>query len=82
MSKMFHNCLAFTGAGIDRWDTSNVIDMTFMFRHTPSFNGDLSVWDVSKVTNMRAMFRQAIAFNGDLSNWDLSNVIDISEMVR
>jgi surface protein len=82
MSKMFLNSYYFTGEGLDTWDTSNVTDMSFMFRYTPSFNGDLSNWNVSKVTTMRSMFQEAITFNSDLSNWDLSRVTDISQMVR
>ena len=79
---MFLNCDAFTGYGVDAWDTSSVVDMKDMFRYTPTFNGDVSSWNVSRVTTMRGMFRQAVAFNSDLSQWDLRSVTDISQMVR
>lgn len=81
MSKMFLNCDAFTGNGIDAWDTSRVVDMKDMFRYTPTFNGDVSFWNVSRVSTMRGMFRQAVAFNSDLSQWDMRSVTDISQMV-
>ena len=79
---MFLNCDAFSGYGVDMWDTSRVTDMKDMFRYTPTFNGDVSSWNVSRVTTMRGMFRQAVAFNSDISQWDLRRVTDISQMVR
>jgi surface protein len=82
MASMFLNCNSFTGNGVETWDTSNVRDMSMMFRFTPYFNGQISSWNVGQVTDMRGMFRQAIAFTGDLSQWDLRSVTDISQMVR
>ena len=49
------------------WDTSNVVDMDYMFCGATSFNRDLSGWDTSKVTDMQYMFEGASSFNSDLS---------------
>lgn len=56
------------------WDTSNVTDMSAMFRNASAFNGDVSAWDTSRVTLMSRMFSGAAAFDGDVSAWDTSKV--------
>ena len=60
-------------------DTSLITDMSSVFLHNPTFNGDISKWDVSKVTNMRAMFADS-KFNGDISEWDVSGVENMRAM--
>jgi len=65
---------------LDRWDVSNVKNMTRMFYYASSFNMDLSTWDVSSVVDMSYMFYYATNFNMDLSTWDVSSVKDMSYM--
>ncbi len=68
---------------ISNWDTSQVTDMSLMFRTSGSFNQNLGAWDVSKVKTMRDMFGYASAFQGNgLSNWDTSSVEDMEDMFR
>lgn len=55
--------------GIERWDTSKVVDMESMFDGNPFFNADISSWNVSKVRNMSKMFYNASKFNQSLSRW-------------
>lgn len=55
--------------GIERWDTSKVVDMESMFSGNPFFNADISSWNVSKVRNMSKMFYNASKFNQSLSRW-------------
>ena len=64
---------------MEEWDTSQVTDMSCLFRHT-SFSTDLSEWDTSRVTNMEGMFYMAPSFSTDLSRWDTSQVTDMSWM--
>ena len=66
----------------DTPDTSQLTDMSYMFRDASSFNQDLSSWDTSQVTNMRYMFYEASSFNQDISSWDTSQVEDMSYMFR
>ena len=40
---------------IERWDTSNVTNMSELFSNTTNFNADLSSWDTSNVTNMSVL---------------------------
>ena len=55
-------------------DTTNVTDMSNMFRRSEYFNDDIGWWDTSNVRNMRNMFYNAKNFDQDLSGWDVSNV--------
>ena len=55
-------------------DTSEITDMSGLFKNMKKFNGDISKWDVSNVTNMRAMFFECESFNQNISNWNVSKV--------
>ena len=64
-------CRFFNG-DISEWDTSNVRNMSQMFKNS-MFNGDISNWDVSNVEDMSSMFENS-RFNGDISKWNTSSV--------
>ncbi len=68
------------GLDVSYVNTSNVTDMSSMFKYAQSFNQDISNWDTSNVTNMSDMFYYAKSFNQDISNWDTSKVTDMSSM--
>jgi surface protein len=67
---------------ISKWDTSEVTDMSKLFRNANAFNDNIVDWNVSKVNNMSYMFDRAHSFNQNLGNWDVSNVTDMSGMFR
>lgn len=56
MTRMFHNCINFSGIVIENWNVSNVENMVGMFYSCKKLDCDLSKWDVSKVKNKRSMF--------------------------
>ena len=64
---------------IKYWDTSQITDMSFLFKDVWNFNQDISAWDVSQVTNMQAMFQNTF-FDIDLSRWDVSSVTNMFQM--
>jgi surface protein len=68
---------------LSNFDTSNVIDMSYMFNSCGNVNSfNLSSFNTSKVTNMSYMF-VGITLNLkslDLSNFDTSNVTNMSYM--
>ena len=68
------------GEDLTKYCTSNVTDMSAMFREATSFNQDIGKWDVSNVTNMGGMFNTATSFNQDIGNWNVSNVTFMSWM--
>lgn len=82
MSGIFENSMLRNFSGIETWDTSNVTNMSSMFRGAKSFNHDISNWNVSKVKNMSNMFCRAEKFNQPLNSWDVSNVTNMEDMFR
>ncbi|WP_285015601.1 BspA family leucine-rich repeat surface protein [Lactococcus garvieae] len=71
-------------SGISNFDTSNVTDMSFMFRGGKSLmNLDLSSFDLSNVTSMFGMFEGVSSLtNLDLSSFDTSSVTTMTAMFR
>ena len=65
-----------------RFDTSNVIDMSFMFNGCHALDSiDVSNWDASKVINMWAMFYGCVALTSlDVSGWNTSKVTNMESM--
>jgi surface protein len=70
------------GYPINKWDVSNVEDLSYIFYNLYIFDEDISSWNVSNATTMRGIFCKARAFNQSLSSWYVSNVTDMSFMFR
>lgn len=71
----FQRCPNFN-ADINSWDTSNVVDMSNVFRAIAAFNQPLADWDTGKVTNFYNLFRDATAFNQPLP-WNTANLANM-----
>ena len=95
MSSMFDTATVFNrdiNTDGNKWNTSNVEDMSVMFRNASKFNGNISLWDTSKVGtgrtingeifygSMSNMFDGATEFNRDITSWDTSNVENMQYM--
>lgn len=80
MSNLFANSIRTDFSGIEKWNVSNVTDMSFLFGNCENFNQDISNWDVSNVKDMSYMFKGCKKFNQDISKWDTSRAIDMQEM--
>ncbi len=61
-------------ANLNIIDTSNITDMSDLFKDNTTFNGNISEWNVSKVTDMENMLSGAIKFNGDIENWNIASL--------
>ncbi|MGN0143466.1 MAG: BspA family leucine-rich repeat surface protein, partial [Clostridium sp.] len=57
MNNMFKDCTSLKDLDLSNFDTSRVINMSFMFSDSGIESLDLSSFDVSNVTNMQGMFR-------------------------
>jgi len=73
-----------TVSGLDYWDTSNVTNMSKMFKN--GYSGDVTRWNTSSVTDLSEIFMYignfvstplSLASTGS-SRWDVSNVTDFS----
>ena len=58
MSWMFRDAKSFNQP-LNKWNTSNVTNMSEMFRNAESFNQPLDNWDTSNVTDMCDMFENS-----------------------
>jgi len=65
---------------IDKWDVSNVTDMSWMFADCINLDCDISDWNVSRCEKMYCMFRECHKFNSDLGSWDVSKVENMGFM--
>ena len=61
-------------------DTSEITDMSYLFKNVRGINFDVSNWNVSNVENMSNIFSYCFAFDCDLSKWNVSNVTNTSCM--
>ncbi|WP_201798951.1 BspA family leucine-rich repeat surface protein, partial [Helicobacter trogontum] len=67
-------------SGIEKWNVSNVKNMSAMFLNATSFNQPLDSWNVSKVKDMNSMFAGAKSFNQPLDSWNVSKVTNMNNM--
>ncbi len=67
---------------IDKWDTSNIENMSQMFFGAKNFNTDISNWKTDKVKNMSYMFFAAKKFSKNLDKWNTANVENMNRMFQ
>ncbi|PZT47988.1 hypothetical protein B6S12_06260 [Helicobacter valdiviensis] len=83
--KAFLEELINSGISPAKIDTSEITDMSELFKFASwdneRFSG-IESWNVSNVTKMFHMFYECKNFNRDISNWDVSNVTDMRGMFR
>jgi len=60
--------------------TTQVTNMSQLFKDKNSFNTNIGFWDTSSVTDMTGMFRLAEAFNQNIGAWDTSSVTNMGQM--
>jgi Mycoplasma protein of unknown function, DUF285 len=72
MRGMFRNAILFN-QNFQKWDISNVADMSYMFQNAVLFNQSLS-WNDSNVHKMAYMFQDATNFNNNILQCDVSNI--------
>jgi surface protein len=82
MSGLFNGKLSFNQP-IASWDTSNVINMSYLFDAGTlgrEFNQPIGSWNTSKVITMEAMFYHADLFNQPIGSWNTGAVTNMSYM--
>ena len=83
-SGMFSDCSLLCNLDdISEWDTSNITDMSFMFRNCTLLSlPDLSKWNLINVTNIKYMFSGCKSLKSlpDLSGWNTNRIINMSNL--
>lgn len=70
-------------AGIsESWDSSNITNFKYMFKHNTLFQKYIGGLDTSSAEEMEGMFHGASSYNGFMNIWDTSNVISFKNMFR
>jgi surface protein len=85
MSNMFNNAQSFNkplNTVGDKWNTSKVTNMAYMFNGATAFNQNIGNWDTSKVVFMSSMFQGAVNFNQNLNSWNLTSITNMSQMFK
>ncbi|UWD34738.1 BspA family leucine-rich repeat surface protein [Mycoplasma cottewii] len=72
ISYAFKNNTNHTILGIEKWDTSKVVNMSGVFYNAQNFNTILN-WDTSSVTDMSYMFYNTKNFNAQLTDKFVAN---------
>jgi surface protein len=65
---------------LNTWDTSEVTDMSKLFKNKDKFNKPLNSWNTANVTKMNDMFFNCKEFNQPLDQWNTSIVTDMDIM--
>ena len=68
-----------TYGDISEWDTSEVTDMSELFKGIEQINEDLSKWNTGSVTDMSGIFKSAKIQYANIANWNVTKVSDMTE---
>lgn len=62
-------------------NTSQITDMSHLFKKFPNFNGDIDLWNVSNVKDFNAMFKDCKKLEQmNLTHWNVEKCKDFSDM--
>lgn len=79
-SGMFAGTVANLIDGMQNWNTSEVTNMSGMFRGAVNFNQSLNNWNTTNVTDMSEMFKGCTVYNQSLANWNTAKVENFASM--
>lgn len=81
MGSMFEHCSHLQNANLDKINTLNVIDMSYMFAECGVSELDLSCFSTARVENMEKMFRNCHNLTAlNVSGWNTMNVTNMESM--
>jgi len=80
LKDMFWSCLDFNDSDIGSWNTTNITNMSGMFRLAFVFNQSISSWTMTNVTDISFMFLGANLFNQSLNSWNTINVTNMESV--
>lgn len=68
-------------AGLNSWDVSKVLTLSYAFMRKTTFSSDLSGWNTAALTDLTGTFFYATGFNQNLGAWDVADVTTASGML-
>ncbi|WFQ95823.1 BspA family leucine-rich repeat surface protein [Mycoplasma feriruminatoris] len=80
LKSAFYESNAIKIENLDKWNTSNIIDASEMFKDAKKFNQNLNNWNVEKLQTSESMFEGAFSFNQNLNNWKTTSLKNTSKM--
>ena len=85
MRYMFNDCVSLNPTGdaaiaLNKWNTGNVTDMSYLFYGASLFNTDIGSWNTNSVKDMSLMFYFATTFNQNIGKWNTVAVENMSGM--
>ena len=84
LSQMFYKCEELISLDITKWDTSKIINMSFLFSNCSSLKSlpDISKWNINNVVDMSYIFENCSSLKSipDISKWNTSNISNMSSI--
>lgn len=78
----FNDAEQFNDSNVVSWDTSNVQDMSYLFKNSENFNQPIGSWNTGNVKDMTGMFEGAKSFDQTIRKWDVKDVVSMSAMFK
>lgn len=79
---VFNDARTFNDQSIVSWNTSNVQDMSYLFKNAENFNQPIGSWNTGNVIDMSGMFEGAKSFDQEVRGWDVKDVVSMSAMFK
>lgn len=78
----FNDARIFNDQSIVSWNTSNVQDMSYLFKNAENFNQPIGSWNTGNVIDMSGMFEGAKSFDQEVRGWDVKDVVSMKGMFK
>lgn len=82
LSGLFQDSTAAQWPGLERWDMSNILDVSRMFSGCVNFNQNLSTWRTGMCKHFADMFYGCKSLAQVFDGWDVQKAVELSGMFQ
>lgn len=82
LSGLFQDSTAVQWPGLERWDMSNILDVSRMFSGCVNFNQNLSTWRTGMCKHFADMFYGCKSLAQVFDGWDVQKAVELSGMFQ